>query len=539
LLENNKPTNGVLTQCGGQCGHCPVIIVPGIGQSRVVLKDKNGKLQKSDGAAMGINSPFRLKKASIVKTLALPFLGMMLTGRDKNFSARAAKAIAGCIAANETGPDGKPLHNLEVVKYNKSAARCTPEELAFIYSTIPLKEAAGVIGEDHLYYFAFNSFGNNLETAAALYEMIQLVKRETGHHKVNLVPISLGGTIAVSLLHFYPQLVKDVNKIVFIVPGLNGTKFFADIYGGNLNKDEDFYRRPLAASLSGLKGRVVKKILSRIPQGTFAALVSKTFDEIRRMILINSTVMWGSVPYEDYEALADKLLGDEPHREIRRQTDLFHEAQGSICTNIKKFIDGGVRIFDIVDYNHPLHKFVESSQHYNGDGWVNIESASLGATSGRLNEQLPAGYVQQNTHCANPAHNHISPDGIVDASTGILPETTFYFANQDHEQTADNDVIIKLVSALLLGDAITDVHALPARLPQFNAARNTAAIRNNLLPQARRLDRGALSQPDASELDDSVTECEAMLAETVVDTGRSQLAEKRLKDVLKKIGTAK
>ena len=35
-------------------------------------------------------------------------------------------AIAGCVAANETGPDGKPVHSLEVVKYNKSAARCTP-----------------------------------------------------------------------------------------------------------------------------------------------------------------------------------------------------------------------------------------------------------------------------------------------------------------------------------------------------------------------------------------------------------------------------
>jgi pimeloyl-ACP methyl ester carboxylesterase len=539
-LENKNATDGALTGCGGQCRHCPVIIVPGIGQSRVLLKDKNGNVQKSDGAVKGINFPVRLNKAAIFKLVAMPFLGMMITGKDRRFTDRAAKAVAGCMAANESGTDGKPLHNLEVIKYPKSAARCTPEELAFIYSTIPLKEAAEIIGADHLYYFAYNSFGNNLATAAELYEMIQLVKRETGHSKVNLVPISLGGSIAASLLHFYPQLIDDLNKIIFIVPGINGTKFFADLYAGNLNRVEEFYKKPLTASLKGFKGRVIKCVLNRMPPDTIVSLLSKTIDEIRRMILTNSTVMWGTLPFEDYEAAADKLISDEEHKEIRRQADLYHEAQGSICANIKKFAAAGVPVFDIVDYNHPLHKFVESSKNFNGDGWVNIESASLGATSGRINEPLPAGYVQQNTHCSNPgAHNHISPDGIVDASTGFLPETTFYFANQDHEQTAENDVIIKLISELLLNEEFKDVHAMPERFPQFNSARNTAGIRNSLLPKASRLDRAALGQPDIAELDAAVAECEAMLADTVVDTERAVRAGKRLKDVLNKIGTTK
>ncbi len=537
-MGNKKQQKGVLTACGGKCGHCPTIIVPGIGQSQVFLIDEKGNRVKNDGSDKGINFPFRLKKLETVRALALPFLKMILTHRDKYFSDCASKAIAGCVSANAAGPDGKPVNHLEVVKYQKSVARCSGEERAFIYGTIPLTEASKETGEDHLYYFSYNSFGNNLETAAELYAFIQLVKKETGHDKVNIVPISLGGTIAVSLLHFYPQLHEDLNKIVFIVPGLNGTKFYADIYSGNLNTDESFYLKQLA-NVKGFAGRVLHIVLKLSPKGIIVDLLRKIFDEIRNDLLLNSTVQWGSIPCEDYEELADRLLSDESHAEIRRQTDLFHRAQANARANILDYMKSGVKVFDIVDYNYPIHTFVNASKLYNGDGWVDVASASLGATSGLIGQPLPDDYIQQNTCCANPVHHHISPDRIIDASTGILPETTFFFANQNHELTAENDVIIKLVCELLLHDEITDVHSQPGRFPQFNSARNTGSIRKTLLPKAESVNRSALSNADAAELDSAVEECRAMLAETVVDNDRCIRAESGLKNILVKIGAVK
>ena len=534
-MENICPEEGALTACGGHCGHCPTVIVPGIGQSQVFLLDKNGKRIPNKGSKKGINFPVDINMRHIISALALPFLRLMITREDKTFSDRASKVIAGIFLPNASGSDGKPLNSPEVAKYRKSVARCTEEERAFIYSTIPLTEASKEAGEDHLYYFAYNSFGNNLETAAELYDMIQFVKKETGHSKVNIVPISLGGTVAVSLLHFYPQLCDDLNKIVFIVPGLNGTKFYADIFGVNLNTDEDFYRSRIAG-VKGLKGRLLKNILKRLPDGAIVCLLRKTVDEIRKTLLINSTVQWGSVPYEDYNTLTDNLLSGQTHAEIRRQTDLFHQAQGNAKTNILNFVKNGVKVFDIVDYNYPIHTFVSASKLFNGDGWVNIESASLGAVSGRINEPLPEGYTQRNTCCANPGHNHISPDGIVDASAGVLPETTFYFRNQNHELTAENDVIISLVCELLLRDDITDVHSRPDRFPQFNSARNTGSLRRDILPKAESVDKKSLSPADAAELQAAVDECKAMLEDTIVDNERCIHAEAGLKKILVKIG---
>jgi len=107
---------------------------------------------------------------------------------------------------------------------------------------------------------------------------------------------------------------------------------------------------------------------------------------------------------------------------------------------------------------------------------LNIESASLGATAGPQDTPLPKGYAQKNTHCADPSHNHISPDSIVDASTGFLPETTFYFRNQNHELTGENGDIIALVNEILLHDGIKDVRS---RTGPFSAIRH-GEIKNHM-----------------------------------------------------------
>jgi len=92
------------------------------------------------------------------------------------------------------------------------------------------------------------------------------------------------------------------------------------------------------------------------------------------------------------------------------------------------------------------------------------------------------------------------------------------------------------VSELLLHDEIKDVFSLPDKFPQFNAARATGTLRNTLLPKAASLDRGKLSAADSAELQAAVAGCEAMLAETLVDTERSVRAEESLKKILVKIG---
>ena len=73
---------------------------------------------------------------------------------------------------------------------------------------MPIDGFSKVAGENHLYYFAYNSFGNNSEITDELYNFIGQIKRETGHDKINVVAISLGGTIANSLFDRYRSSIR-------------------------------------------------------------------------------------------------------------------------------------------------------------------------------------------------------------------------------------------------------------------------------------------------------------------------------------------
>jgi hypothetical protein len=149
-------------------------------------------------------------------------------------------------------------------------------------------------------------------------------------------------------------------------------------------------------------------------------------------------------------------------------------------------------------------------------------------------QTLPVDYVQQNTHCNNPEHNHISPDRQVDASTCCLPEHTWFFAGQHHE-AAGNDVIVRLAVKLMIGE-IKDIYSDP-EFPQFNGSRKTNRIIRDYLPKCEAaLERTDLTPAQRVDLQAAVDDCKTMLASNKADNEETLAIEARMKDILVKIG---
>ncbi len=395
-----------------------------------------------------------------------------------------------------------------------------------------LNHYAQVAGEDHLYYFAYDSFGNNLSITDELYAYIQQVKLETGHDKVNLVPVSLGGTIANSLFEFYPEVYNDLNRVLFIVPALDGSNIIGDVYTNNLSlEDEMLYRDLFPSFLDGYLGYLINILMRVLPKGVLHAVLDKAVDSLMDTVLVNCTVMWSLVPQAYYAEAAGNLLSGPEHAEIRRQTDLYYQAQQNSDANILKLIENGVSVFDICDYNQSLYAIAGSWDECNSDGVIHLSSTSMGATSGLVDTPLPDDYVQQN--CLE--HNHISPDRIVDASTGLLPDHTFYFRNQHHEGTGRNDVIIKLATELLLNNDFTDVYTMPERFPQFNVGREARGFTGDVA-KAKAIDQSALTPENAAELQAAIEQADAMLNNTVVVYEEYTDARDRLFAIMVKIG---
>ena len=522
------PDEDVMTACKGNCGQCPSLVIPGIFQSEVFLYDENGEIAvNADGeqyeGPFYLESTMEIVKVALSKAL-VPLIMALVLQRDvaDMLATNVGEAIGEILMTNiKCDENGDPIKDIRATKYPTSVEYLSEHDREHILDNVPLQKYIDVAGADHLYFFSYYSLGNMIDTVEELYDYIQLIKKQTGHDKINIVPISQGGSLANMLLQMYKDkgrdISEDINRIVYVVPAKNGSTLVGEIIEyGLLDDDEAIYGYMIPKLLEGdWYGYLINLALRIFPKDVLNSILDSA---VKGLVdgLKYSTLIWGLCPKENYPAGAEMYLSDESTKEIRRQTDIFYQAQCNADQNILDAIASGVKVFDICGYNYSLYAIVDSWDNVNADGIIQLESTSMGAVSYGVDVELPEGYVTENPHCTNYEHNHIDPHNIVDARAGLLPDTTFYFYNQNHEKTGNNDVVMRLAVDLLTDENFVDVYSYPDRYPQFNTARNTKGI-NNDIKAAKTMDFSAMDPAVAAELEAAIAKVEAELENTVVD----------------------
>ncbi|MBQ7295497.1 MAG: hypothetical protein IJW86_04805 [Clostridia bacterium] len=530
------------------CGICPSIIIPGLFQSKVRYLDENGnEMLNSEGQPYA--APFFMEATSDVVKLALsdallPLGSLLITQEDKEN--RCAEAIAGVLGEALLGniamdEKGNPIKNIRADRYTTSLANLTAEERNYALNQIPLHAFSETAGLDHLFFFSYLSTGNIMEIANELFELIQIAKKETGHAKVNLAPISQGGSICNALVQLYLDkgldISDDINRICYVIPAADGSNVIGDIYHYGLLDDPDALYGYMFPSLLGdsqeYLAYLINIILRIFPEADFDNILDTAVQILVEDYLERSTCLWALIPSAHYPECREMYLMDEDDTYIRAQTDWYYDAQVNSRKNILDMIDKGIECFDIVNYNVPLYSICDSWDDVNADGIIHMDSESFGATSINVNTPLPEDYKQANTYCTDPSHNHIDKDRIVDASTGILCETTFYFKDQNHEQTASNDVIMRLAVRILTDDSFKGVYSDPG-FPQFNFARKSRTVIShyNLWKD---YDTSSLSAADAAEFIAARDVLGAAIDSTCMPTEEFNAAAERFEAAVDKI----
>ena len=526
------------TTCDGKCEFYPTIIVPGNAQSSVCVTDDDGNflLDKNGNKIAAFPAYFPMKK--VIPMMAFPLLASLITQRDIGLSDAFADFIDLSFGINACDLDGKVVTNVVTEKFPYPYSECSDYEKSLINSHIPFDKYPTALPMDHLYYFEYNSMGNHIEMVNELYDYIQMVRAQTGHDKVNLVPLSQGATLTSAMLEYRPEVMDQLHKVMFVVPAIGGTAMFGDVFTGRISfLQKDYLYNGFFEDMRLLDehtARLIEILLRVLPDEVLMTTLDKGIAHLIENTVIRSTAMWALVPPEDYPAAAEMYLSSPEMATIKAQTDRYYQAQLHAYDNIQKLVEKGVQVFDVAEYDYPIISVGERWNTMNGDFMLHLTSTSLGAYSANCGDTLPEGYAQKNTHCTDPAHNHISPDNVVDASAGLLPDTTFYFDGQRHDLTQHNDVILKLAMRLIADDEITDVYSSP-EFPQFLSGRNVRSLLE-LLETAK--EWTAAGKGDA-EIDAAVAKARATLGDNLA-TGDAIIArERELRECLVKAGAVK
>ena len=526
----------------------PTIIIPGLFQSETYHYVNGEKECDADGNPLAGPFYVSISKdliATAVSTALLPITTMFLTQQDKD--QKAAKAVAEILsdilmAKQSSDANGVLDSDVRAEYYNGPFSTLTDVQKEHVLRNFPVEEYFELAGAEHLFVFNYVSTGNMIQTATDLYDYIQFVKDYTGSNKVNLVPVSQGGSIANALMQLYvdkgSNIAVDVDRIVFTVPALDGANLLGDAYTYGINDESEALYTTMFTSLLG-ENNVLSYVLSLavrlMPKTDVSNLLDIIGDTLINKYLKYSTLMWGLIPSAQYsEVCREKYLSGDDMAEIRRQADWYYHAQLNSDTNIQLARLFGVKVFDIVDTNVQLYQLAASYKTTQADGIIQVDSTSMGAYSVNVGTKLPADYNGGLGNCSNKNHNHTDPEGIMDVRAGLLPDHTFYFSGQNHATTGSNDVIMSLIINLLTDKQFDNVFTYTNRFPQFNYSRETLQLRKDV-DTMRDYNTASLSSADAIELAAAIKQVDDMLAVTIIDKTATKEASDRFYAIYDKI----
>ena len=281
------------------------------------------------------------------------------------------------------------------------------------------------------------------ELAAELNAYIKQVKKATGHSQVALLAHSEGNLVCMAYFARYGY--GDIHDYIASMSAHNGLTLVGELFNRNVELGCALLLE-LLRSFGNASGGGAMDLMAPAADllqttgiaerlvGLLAVLLEhvqdRVFEEALIPLVVQWPALWGFVPHEYYESAKASLLSDPKYDTFKKIIDNTHYKAGAgykADKLIKGAVKAGVRVSIIAGYGFPTMPFSANSD-VDADGLIDTKRASSGAITPGLFSTLPEGYKQK----IKDGHNHLSPDGKIDASTCLLPEQTWFIRGQLH-----------------------------------------------------------------------------------------------------------
>lgn len=308
----------------------------------------------------------------------------------------------------------------------------------------------------YTYRFEYDARLSPLEVADDLHTYIEAVRRVTGRDKVSLIGRCLGTNILMAYVQKYEEptgfagldtavmydssflgidaLESAMSGTVKIEPDAAG-EFLTDF---DLNLDNDTLNAILPLTLRMLQETYGIEITAQVAQHFYSQIKYRL---IHRFLMntFGTTPGYWSMVYDHYDEAKAYLFNQKGDAEkyaglIAKLDEYRSNVQLRYEEIISGMLSSGVEVAAVCKYGfrgYPVYAGANALT----DAVTTVKKQSFGAACSDFDGTLAPSYLQERTE--KGFGDYISPDRQIDASAGLLPDTTWYIKNNDHNNFWD------------------------------------------------------------------------------------------------------
>ncbi len=382
---------------------------------------------------------------TMIENLIAPVLFFLLGGSEKLFAKSLVAAVKPVFEYIKYDVNGESAYNVTIERQPK---------VSYGYSS-----------------FIYDWRADPMVVADELRAFVEEVKAYYGSEKVNLIAESMGGVIASAYIYKYGY--SDLNAVIYRSTAMYGLTLIGELYTGKF----DLKAKELAGYINNFmlgessQQVVIRSLIKNVAPLIVNPLVNKIdrffeneseyiYDEFLIDIFGYLPGLWSFVPNEYYEEAKDFMLDETENAKLIEKIDVYqYEVRPAINSTIKSMEADGVTVAFVSHYGFSAIPATQNKS-YMADALIDTKYTSGGAVCSNYGETLGDDYVQ----AVNDGHNHISPDRMIDASTCLLPEKTWFVKGMLHTWYSDD--YSDLYAYILEQNGAATVHSNP-KFPQF------------------------------------------------------------------------
>ena len=317
------------------------------------------------------------------------------------------------------------------------------------------------------YWFHYDWRLDPMETADDFHTFVQDIKRTTGCEKVGISATCLGTNIVMAYVAKYGA--KDIQGIGMDGSVVGGAEILSEVVCGKFDVAPPALMRILrdvdGLGMFSIDEFIMETIDMLVQTGLLESVISTTenifYDKLIKgatSALALSTFYtwpnyWACVSPEDYETAKDYVFGDEGSEKRVKYAGLIEkldrydrEVRQRVPELIQKIKDDGANFGVISKYGFQIIPICATSDVIS-DQFASVKRSSFGATTSNVYEPLSDEYI--NMRISEGKEKYISPDKHIDASTCIVPDSTWFIKGSSHSDwtTYEMQILYDVASA--------------------------------------------------------------------------------------------